>query len=89
MGKKKSCPACGPWWKSVWHFGKTVRHWARRGFRTATNRQYRERREICEACKFYDAKGRRCGECGCWVAIKAALIERPGASDCPKGKWPA
>lgn len=77
-----------PFWKSVWNFAKSVRHWRKTGGRTATREQYDARQAICEACPLYDATARRCTVCGCWVAWKAALIENDCKSDCPEGKWP-
>src|SRR5690606_25160800 len=51
-------------------------------FRVVDEATYRARLAACEACARRD--GKRCGECGCNIELKA----RGRAFDCPLGKWP-
>ena len=40
--------------------------------------------KICEGCRFFDEKLRRCQVCQCYVDLKALLR----TEDCPAKKWP-
>lgn len=42
-----------------------------------------ERERICRSCPFGGDKP-RCGQCGCFIKTKVALL----SSNCPIGKWP-
>lgn len=75
--------------RRAWSFAKAVAFWAARGARRPTEEQYRERQAICGACP-YLVQETKCGVCGCYVSLKAAIVSaEPGQSDCPKGRWPS
>lgn len=71
-----------------WDVLKAVGALAVSGFRFVSRDEYRRRLDICADC---DSRGdervkydvRRCGECGCFVAVKATA----GVWKCPIGKW--
>jgi hypothetical protein len=41
------------------------------------------RLSICQVCPFFDAEKTVCNNCGCWLEIKAAWLEK----HCPIDKW--
>ena len=42
---------------------------------------YNRRLDICKSCDKFD--GTKCGVCGCFMKVKAAIP----MSDCPENKW--
>lgn len=50
---------------------------------------------ICEGCPMFDAKKRKCLDCGCFMDVKATLLKhrnpkklgRIELTHCPLGKW--
>ena len=46
---------------------------------------FEERLSICKECDRYVEEHHRCGECGCFIGIKA----RVGIESCPLKKWSA
>lgn len=48
-----------------------------------SKQRYRKRIKTCLECESYDPKYNRCKECGCFLLLKAALIN----TSCPKDKW--
>lgn len=59
---------------------------AKNGFRNATETTYNLRKNICDACQFWDADGwgglGKCEKCGC-SGIKLKF----SSSTCPMGHW--
>lgn len=49
----------------------------------ASEVEKKERHEICGGCPSLMKEEYRCGECKCYITIKASLK----TSNCPLGKW--
>ena len=49
----------------------------------ASDKEQEERHDICENCPSLMREEYRCGECKCYITIKASLK----TSNCPLGKW--
>lgn len=45
-----------------------------------------ERMDTCRACPLYDAKNKRCRDCGCFMEAKSWIGGNP-ALLCPQNKW--
>ena len=41
------------------------------------------RLDICKACPSFKKNTQRCGKCGCFMSLKATLLQ----AKCPLGKW--
>jgi hypothetical protein len=61
-----------------------------------TDGVYTARRAVCSACPKYKSITGQCGECGCFLAVKARLMFDPVAQErtgqktktsCPQGLW--
>jgi glycosyltransferase involved in cell wall biosynthesis len=66
----------------AWSLVRAVATFVGDGLRTVDTAQYQQRLGICDTCE--RRRGRRCAECGCWVALKA----RGRSFSCPLGRWP-
>lgn len=53
------------------------------GFKHVSNKDFKERVAVCNACPFLNYKENRCEDCGCYINIKARLK----VEDCPQGYW--
>jgi hypothetical protein len=47
------------------------------------SKKAKERLEICNSCKYFDASIFMCRECGCFMKLKTLFP----SSKCPIGKW--
>ena len=65
------CRSLAQWGRAVW------------AGRRVSGSQYRRRIETCGGCPAFTASTQICGECWCWMPIKAKLA---GVS-CPLEKW--
>ena len=45
-----------------------------------------ERYDTCKACPYFDAKSKRCKDCGCFMEAKTWVGGAPDAL-CPQKKW--
>lgn len=92
--KPSGCGGCGDKKKALtlmgmgWDVGKAMLSFTFSGFRFVPRDEYQRRLDICTACENRgDERVRgnphRCGECGCFVAVKAEAK----AWQCPIGKW--
>lgn len=83
-GQKKALTLMGEGWDVL----KAVGAFVGSGFQLVDKAEYQRRLDICTGC---DSRGdervrgnqKRCGECGCYVAVKAQAV----AWKCPLGKW--
>jgi glycosyltransferase involved in cell wall biosynthesis len=66
----------------AWSLVRAVATFVGDGLRTVDAAQYQQRLMVCDTCE--RRHGRRCAECGCWVALKA----RGRSFSCPLGRWP-
>ena len=62
---------------------KAMAAWASAGLPLADRDEQKERHEICGVCPSLMCEEYRCGECKCYITIKASLK----TSNCPLGKW--
>jgi len=68
--------------RQAWNLARSLADFAADGCRTVSAAQYRQRLELCDACKY--RRDTRCMKCGCRLALKA----RGRAFQCPIGAWP-
>ena len=68
----------------VGNLGKSVKQAVQNGGVSEEIRS--ERLETCAACPAFDPKFRRCGECGCFMDVKAKIGGDPSLL-CPLNKW--
>ncbi len=54
------------------------------GFKRADAATTAARLAVCVECPRYKPSTGKCGACGCYVKIKASLMEK-----CPEDRWPA
>lgn len=45
--------------------------------------QIEQRLETCRGCASFKPHTQRCGKCGCFMSLKATLLQ----AKCPIGKW--
>lgn len=92
--KPSGCGGCGDKKKAItlmgmgWDVGKAMLSFTFSGFRFVPRDEYQRRLDICTACENrgderVNGNEHRCGECGCFVAVKAEAK----AWQCPIGKW--
>lgn len=48
-----------------------------------SDQEFQNRMVICRACPLFKAKLEQCGECGCFLQVKARL----NGMECPLKKW--
>jgi hypothetical protein len=53
------------------------------GFKQVPEEEYNRRVDICQKCDKYDAPSHRCGQCGCFLKLKASW----NSEKCPLDKW--
>jgi len=68
--------------RQAWNLARSLAEFVADGCKTVSETEYRERLEICDACKY--RRDTRCMKCGCRLALKA----RGRAFRCLAGKWP-
>ena len=71
-----------------WDLVKSGAKFLASGFKVVDRAEYERRLAICDGCEFrgderVGGNDHRCGECGCYVAVKAEAV----AWLCPVGKW--
>ena len=68
------------------NFASAVIEHAKDGFSRVSEKDYKERTDICEPCEYCDKSNKvwSCNKCGCYIQIKASWASQ----DCPIGKWP-
>jgi Family of unknown function (DUF6171) len=64
-------------------FGNSVVNHLADGMKQATEEEYNKRISICHKCDKYEAGPNRCGQCGCFLKVKAAW----NSEKCPLDKW--
>lgn len=65
------------------NFGNSVVNHIADGLKQASEEEYNKRIDICKTCEKYDAGSNRCGQCGCFLKIKASW----NSEKCPLNKW--
>jgi hypothetical protein len=72
--------------KPIENFAKSMKNWAKAGFKTVSEDKYKERLNICRSCNFWNEKANyslgRCEKCKC-TKMKLKLA----TESCPIGKW--
>jgi hypothetical protein len=68
--------------RQAWNLARALADFVADGCRTVSEPEYRQRLEICDACKY--RRNTRCMKCGCRLALKA----RGRAFQCPIQAWP-
>jgi hypothetical protein len=72
--------------KPIENFAKSMKNWAKAGFKTVSEDKYKERLNICRLCNFWNEKANyslgRCEKCKC-TKMKLKLA----TESCPIGKW--
>jgi hypothetical protein len=72
--------------KPIENFAKSMKNWAKAGFKTVSEDKYNERLNICRSCNFWNEKANysfgRCEKCKC-TKMKLKLA----TESCPIGKW--
>lgn len=66
----------------VKNFSKEISKFAKAGAPTVTEDEYKDRLQTCATCEHF-LRERRCGLCGCVVAMKAQMK----TADCPDNRW--
>ncbi len=68
--------------RQAWNLSQALADFVADACRTVSESEYRQRLEICDACKY--RRRNRCIRCGCRLSLKA----RGRAFKCPIKKWP-
>lgn len=55
------------------------------GGKTVSGEVFHERMEVCRQCPAYHPTFQQCGDCGCFLALKAWLPKPDGT--CPRKQW--
>lgn len=66
----------------VKNFGKEIAKFTKAGAPIVTKEEYKDRLQTCAGCEHLKNE-RRCGLCGCVVAMKAQMK----TAECPENKW--
>jgi hypothetical protein len=64
-------------------FSNSVANHMADGFKQVPEEEYNRRVDICQKCDKYDAPSHRCGQCGCFLKLKASW----NSEKCPLDKW--
>jgi hypothetical protein len=68
--------------QQMWNLARSLADFVADGCKTVDEEQYRQRLEICDACRY--RRDNRCMKCGCFLSMKA----RGRAFKCPVRLWP-
>jgi hypothetical protein len=72
--------------KPIQNFARSMKNWAKAGFKTVSEDKYKERLKICRSCDFWSEKANyslgRCEKCKC-TKMKLKLA----TESCPIDKW--
>jgi hypothetical protein len=72
--------------KPIENLAKSMKNWAKAGFKTVNKAEYEKRLKICRSCEFWNEQANyslgRCEKCKC-TKMKLKLA----TESCPIGKW--